>query len=72
MSEPQPVRPACAYGGDAPCMDDLCHGSDVTMCGVDMFNDPFICPHGYIANCDECELEADDEMDWAFGPMETP
>jgi hypothetical protein len=28
--------PRCAYGGPAPCVDDLCHGAHVTLCGIDL------------------------------------
>jgi hypothetical protein len=26
----------CKLGGRAPCIDDLCHGSSWTLCGLDM------------------------------------
>jgi hypothetical protein len=25
-------------GGPAPCMDDLCHNGDTTLCGLDCFD----------------------------------
>ena len=29
------VRVRCPVGGYAPCFDDLCHGVDTTMCGLE-------------------------------------
>jgi hypothetical protein len=50
----------CRAGGPAPCIDDLCHGSDTTLCGLQRGYD--FCDHGnYPDFCDECSAEEDDE-----------
>ena len=50
--ERRPVRARCRDGGPAPCFDDLCHGVDTTMCGLEYSED--FCGHGYLPEtCDE-------------------
>jgi hypothetical protein len=51
----------CLLGGSAPCADDLCHGSDTTLCGLESGFD--FCDHGYDPEaCDQgC---GDDEDGW--------
>jgi len=56
-----PVR--CKLGGPAPCIDDLCHGVDVTMCGLHYGFD--LCDHGKDPElCDEypCSVEREDDF----------
>ena len=61
MSERRPVRARCLQGGTAPCFDDLCHGVDTTMCGLEHLED--FCDHGWLPDtCDEgCREEAFDD-----------
>lgn len=55
-----PRRPVCLYGGPAPCVDDLCHGSDTTLCGLEIGFD--FCDHGYDPDtCPDCEA-AEEEL----------
>jgi hypothetical protein len=54
------VRVRCPLGGLAPCFDDLCHGVDTTMCGLEIDFD--VCPHGFLpGTCDEPECDLDGE-----------
>jgi hypothetical protein len=51
-----PVRAYCPLGGPAPCVDDLCHGSDHTICGLEYGFD--FCAHGFLPDsCSECRDE---------------
>jgi hypothetical protein len=53
----------CKLGGPAPCIDDLCHGVDVTMCGLHYGFD--LCDHGNDPElCDEypCDVEREDDF----------
>lgn len=58
----RPVRSRCLYGGIAPCIDDLCHGSDTTVCGLERYED--FCEHGFIPEtCPECAEGMDEFYD---------
>jgi hypothetical protein len=60
----RPLRARCRLGGPAPCVDDLCHGVDQTICGLWLDFD--VCPHGQTPEtCDEypCDAHRDDEYD---------
>jgi hypothetical protein len=56
------VRAECASGGGpVPCWDDLCHGSDTTLCRLERGYD--FCDHGNIPDwCSFCRYDEDD--DW--------
>lgn len=60
--KPIPVR--CPLGGPAPCVDDLCHGVDTTMCGLEVGYD--VCFHGFYPDtcpdyeCNGSDLDYDD------------
>lgn len=61
-----PARVRCPLGGSAPCIDDLCHGVDTTICGL--VYDFDLCDHGYDPEaCDEypcnAERDGDDGLD---------
>lgn len=57
-----PVK--CGLGGLAPCVDDLCHGVDTTICGLERGFD--FCDHGHFPDsCEECGAEDEnDEDEW--------
>lgn len=49
----RPVRARCPLGGHAPCVDDLCHSVDTTVCGLEWGVD--FCDHGFIPEtCPDC------------------
>lgn len=51
-SQVKPVRARCPLGGSAPCVDDLCRGVDITLCGLGEGID--FCPHGFLpSTCDD-------------------
>lgn len=53
----------CPHGGPAPCIDDLCHAVDTTLCGLERGFD--FCDHGHYPDaCEECRAE-DDGWGWA-------
>ena len=55
----------CLWGGRAPCVDDLCHGVDETLCGLQLGFD--FCWHGNDPDaCDECEA-VDEDWDSTAG-----
>lgn len=62
----QGVYAHCPHGGPAPCVDDLCHSSDMTLCGLERYYD--FCDHGFIPEscptCDEDEYGLDYEEDY--------
>jgi len=60
--EPKPVRVPCPLGGHAPCVDDLCHGTDTTMCGLEIDFD--VCPHGWLPSTCPEGCGDDDPEDW--------
>jgi hypothetical protein len=63
QARPRLVR--CRLGGYAPCVDDLCHGVDTTVCGLEHGFD--FCDHGYDPDaCSECAAEDDysNQGDW--------
>ena len=48
----------CPLGGDAPCIDDLCHGG-TTLCGLEPGED--FCEHyRHPDDCPDCNEERDD------------
>ena len=54
------IRVRCPLGGLAPCIDDMCHSSDQTLCGLYRSYD--FCDHGYDPDsCVECDEESDDD-----------
>ena len=59
------ARVSCPLGGIAPCPDDLCHGTDTTLCGLEYGFD--FCEHDYDPDsCSECngpDEMTDDEWD---------
>lgn len=62
------VRARCPLGGDAPRVDDLCHGADTTLCGLEWGFD--FCMHGYVPEtCLECLSEAEAADEWDYGPL---
>lgn len=51
----------CPLGGTAPCCDDLCHGSDRTLCGLERGFD--LCDHDEDPDsCKQCQSE--DDYEW--------
>lgn len=57
------VRVRCPYGGFAPCVDDLCHGGGMTVCGI---YEEEVCHHGFVPEtCPEypCNVESGDYDD---------
>ena len=68
----KPTRVRCRLGGFAPCVDDLCHGVDRTMCGLFVDSvDGDVCYHGWAPGtcpegCDEDD-EGDDYPDFGDG-----
>jgi hypothetical protein len=53
------VRARCPHGGPVPCIDDLCHGSDRTLCGLERGYD--FCEHDLIPEtCGDCEAAEDE------------
>jgi hypothetical protein len=75
VSETKPrrgIRVRCPLGGYAPCIDDMCHGVDQTMCGLWVegcgFDAADVCLHGWVPEtCPEgCADEYDDEPDDDF------
>jgi len=60
------VRVRCPLGGLAPCVDDMCHSGDRTLCGLFWGED--FCEHDYDPEtcplCDqEREYEGEDDGD---------
>lgn len=73
MSIRAPIRVRCPLGGPAPCIDDLCHGVDTTMCGLEMDFD--VCYHGFYPDtCNECsgDREWDDWDDHEAPDLANP
>jgi len=60
----KPLLARCPLGGPAPCVDDLCHGGDHTLCGLELGFD--FCEHGFIPEtCPDCLRDWNDEPeDW--------
>ena len=56
------VMVRCPLGGPAPCIDDLCHSVDTTLCGLEWGYD--FCDHEYDPDtCPECSRNWPDEDD---------
>lgn len=66
------VRVRCPLGGFAPCVDDLCHGGGMMVCGL---YEEEVCHHGFIPEtCSECRMlngEWDDD-DQDYGEEDRP
>lgn len=61
MKAPSRVRCLIGTGMTAPCPDDLCHGVDTTLCGLEYGFD--FCEHDQDPDsCEECNR--DNEWDW--------
>lgn len=59
VADTRPIPVRCPQGGYAPCVDDLCHGVDTTMCGLERGSD--FCDHGYLpTTCQECSAGPED------------
>lgn len=69
MLREKPTRVRCPIGGFAPCVDDMCHGGDRTMCGLEVgdHEDADVCWHGWVPmTCPEGCAERDDDYDFDF------
>lgn len=63
------LRATCSDGGPIPCCDDLCHGNDTTLCGMERGHD--FCDHGNVPDyCHWCQAEEDDW--YGFGALPEP